>query len=49
MYYLYSENKEADQMGGYHSADHSSLFSHMQKAGFLRTPPVSAQMAHVYN
>ena len=37
-YYPCSENKGADQLGGYREADRSaSLFSHMQKASFLTT------------
>ena len=36
-YYPYSENKGADQLRGYREADSASLFSHMEKAGFLTT------------
>ena len=37
LYYPSSENKGADQLLGYREADLRLLFSHMQKAGFLRT------------
>ena len=36
MYYLYCENKGADQLHGYHETD-LHLFSHMQNVGFLMT------------
>ena len=37
LYYLCSENKSADQLLGYCTADLRLCFSHMQKAGFLMT------------
>ena len=37
LYYLCSENKGADQLRGYRSADLRLCFSHMQKADFLTT------------
>ena len=41
MYYPCSENKDADQLRGYREADSASLFSHMQKSGFLTTRLIS--------
>ena len=35
LYYLCSENKGADQLCSYFTADLAPLFSHMQKTGFL--------------
>ena len=37
LYYLCSENKGADQLCVYRTADLLLLFSHMQKTGFLMT------------
>ena len=37
LYYPCSENKGADQLCGYRTADLRLCFSHMQKAGFLIT------------
>ena len=39
LYYLCSENKDADQLHGFYAADLCFLciFLHMQKAGFLMT------------
>ena len=35
LYYLCSENKDADQLRGYREADLRLCFSHMQNVGFL--------------
>ena len=35
LYYLCSENKDADQLRGYRKADLPLGFSHMQNVGFL--------------
>ena len=35
LYYLFNENKGADQVNGYRTADLRLCFSHKQKAGFL--------------
>ena len=40
LYYLCSENKDADQLRGYCEADLRLCFSHMQKSGFLTTRPI---------
>ena len=37
MYYLCSKNKSAVQLCGYRAIDLRLCFSHMQKAGFLKT------------
>ena len=38
LYYLYSINKDADQLHGYHATDlYSLLVLHMKKAGFFMT------------
>ena len=35
MYYVFSENKAADELRDYRATDPHLLFSHMQIAGFL--------------
>ena len=37
LYYLFRENKGADQLRGYREADLHLCFLHMQKVGFLKT------------
>ena len=46
MYYLYGENKCADQLRSNCASD-LRLFSHMQKAGFLSTRLISCSLTEV--